>query len=165
MVNSFHVIRPRVTKLDIYYKVYVIHNSFYFIKTGGQFYNRHAYDEQLSDILGLLLLPWFKKNERKQFELEMEYDQKILSGRVSELLNEKNNFSINNREIEEIVINRRGTLHTFFEDNGTISFNLVNGRKFKFIIPKTTIRSAVTENITEVQPTLCIRETKRGLFL
>jgi hypothetical protein len=158
MEKSFHVIKPRVTKSDIYYKVYVTNNSFYFIKIGGQFHNRYAYDKQLPEILEFLFWFWFKKMEQKQADLEIGYDEKVSSGQVTDLLQIKHNFSINNSDIKDIVINQKGTLHTGFHDNGTISFILTNGIIFKFIIPKTTLRSLVIEYIKGVQPTLSVKE-------
>ena len=158
MNKSFHVIKPRITKWDIYYKVYVTNNSFYFIKIGGQFHNRHAYDKQLPEIFELLFWFWFKKMEQKQADLEMAYDEQVSCGQISDLLKKKHNFSINNTDIKEIIINQNGTLHTGFHDNGTISFILTNGKILKFIIPKTTLRSAVTEYIKEAQQTLSVKE-------
>jgi hypothetical protein len=87
--KSFHVIKPRITKSDIYYKVYVTNNSFYFIRIGGQFHNRYAYDKQLPDILEFLFWFWLKKAEQKQAALEKEYDEKIFSGQVSDFLQKK----------------------------------------------------------------------------
>jgi hypothetical protein len=69
----------------------------------------------------------------------------------------KHNFSINSNDIKDIVINQRGTLHTGFHDNGTISFILTNGKILKFIIPKTTLRSSVTECIKDSQPSLSVK--------
>ncbi|KKI92769.1 hypothetical protein WQ54_07780 [Bacillus sp. SA1-12] len=158
MGKSFNVIKPRATKSDIFYKVYVTNNSFYFIKIGGQFHNRYAYDKQLPDILEFLFWFWFKKVEQKQADLEIEYDEKVNSGQVSDLLQKKHNFSINITDIKEIVINQKGTLHTGFHDNGTISFILTNGKILKFIIPKTTLRSSVIECIKEAQPTISVKE-------
>jgi hypothetical protein len=100
--------KPRITKWDIYYKVYVINNSFYFIKIGGQFHNRHAYDKQLPEIFELLFWFWFKKMEQKQADLEMAYDEQVSCGQVSDLLQKKHNFSINNTDIKEIIINQNG---------------------------------------------------------
>ena len=81
------------------------------------------------------------KIEKKQLNLETEIDAKIHTGDVHELLQLKNNFSIEINIIEEVLLNKRGTFHTGFNDNGTISFmlkwskNKVHhpGRNFIFI--------------------------------
>ncbi|TVX77628.1 hypothetical protein FQP34_20975 [Peribacillus simplex] len=158
MGKSFHVIKPRITKSDIYYKVYVTNLSIYIIKIGGQFHNHYAYEKQLPDILELLFWFWFKKMEKKQADLEIEYDEKVNNSQVFDLLQKKHNFSINNTDIKDIVINQKGTLHTGFHDNGTISFTLTNGKILKFIIPKTISRKSVTECLKEAQQTLSIKE-------
>lgn len=158
MVKSFHVIKPRITKSDIYYKVYVTNTSFYFIKIGGQFHNLYAYEKQLPDILEFLFWFWFKKMEQKQSDLESKYDEMLNDNQVADLLQKKHNFSINTTDIKHIVINDMGTFHTGFHDNGTISFTLTNGKVLKFIIPKTTLRKSIIECIKAVQQTLSINE-------
>jgi hypothetical protein len=89
------LVKPRITGPDIYYKVYVTNTAFYFIKISGQFHNnRDAFEYQLPLILKLIFWPWFKKIERKQSEMEAEYDAKVNINQVSELLQKKYNFSI-----------------------------------------------------------------------
>jgi len=151
-------IKPRMTKTDIYYKVYVTNTFIYFIKIGGQFHNRYAYEKQLPDILEHLFLFWFKKMEKKQGILETDIDEKISSGDVDELIQRKHNFSLTTNTIEEILIKKQGTFHTGFHDNGTISFTLKNGEKIKFIIPKATLLSSIKDNIRQFHQTLSIRE-------
>ncbi len=158
MVGSFHVIKPGKITPDIYYKVYVTETDFYFIKMGGQFHNRYAYEKQLPDLLEFLFLPLFKKAERKQAALEAEYDLLINNNQTSDLLKSKHNFSISGQVIHEVIIDSKPTLHTAFHDNGTISFMLTNGKKHKFIIPKTTSRISVRHTLQESQPILSIKE-------
>ncbi|MGH1163426.1 hypothetical protein ACQVTW_31140 [Bacillus mycoides] len=158
MMKSFYLLKPRMLKGDIYYKVFVTDDCIYFIKIGGQFHSRHAYKKQLPAILDLLFLPWFKKIEKKQLNLETEIDVKIHTGDVHELLQIKNNFSITTNIIEEILLNKQGTFHTGFNDNGTISFMLQNGQKLKFIISKETLFSSIEESFYHYQQTISIRE-------
>lgn len=129
MIGSFYLIKPRMTKTDIYYKVYVTNSCIYFIKIGGQFHNRYAYEKQLPDILEFLFLFLFKKMEKKQRLLETDVDEKISGMDVNELLQRKHNFSLSISTIEDIIIKKQGTFHTGFHDNGTISFTLKNVKK------------------------------------
>ncbi|MFC0273647.1 hypothetical protein ACFFIX_19840 [Metabacillus herbersteinensis] len=150
MGKSFHVIKPRTTKSDFYYKVYVTNTYFYFIKIGSQFHNRYAYDKQLPDILEFLFWFLFKKVEQKQADLEIEYDEKISSGQVSGLLQKKHNFSINNTGIKDIVINQKGILHTGFsrQRNHFIYFNKRKNPQVHY--SKTTLRSSVTDALRKL---------------
>jgi hypothetical protein len=157
MVHSFYLIKPRLTKFDIFYKVYVTDTSFYFIKIGGQFHNRYAYEKQIPVLFEILFWYWLKKTEKKQTALEAEYDNKVNNNEVSELLQKEYNFSINSTEIKNIVINTAATFHTGFRDNGTILFTLTNGETHKFIIPETISRVAINKSIKEVQPELSIQ--------
>ncbi|MCR6781263.1 hypothetical protein P4391_24015 [Bacillus thuringiensis] len=70
----------------------------------------------------------------------------------------KNNFSIKTNTIEEVVLNKRGTFHTGFNDNGKISFILQNGQKVKFIIPEETLFSSIEEIFDEYEQTIFVRE-------
>ncbi|MGG5737264.1 hypothetical protein [Bacillus cereus group sp. IBL03679] len=158
MINSFYLLKPRMLKGDIYYKVFVTDDCIYFIKIGGQFHSRHAYKKQLPGILELLLLFWFRKIEKKQLNLETEIDVKIHTGDVHELLQIKNNFSITTKIIKEILLNKQGTFHTVFNDNGTILFTLQNAQKLKFIIPKETAFSSIEEVFHQYQHTKSIKE-------
>jgi hypothetical protein len=158
MIKSFYLLKPKMLKADMYYKVFVTNDCIYFIKIGGQFHNRYAYKKQLSGIFGLLFLFWFKKIEKKQLNLETEIDAKIHTGDVHELLQLKNNFSIKTNTIEEVLLNKQGTFHTGFNDNGRISFMLQNGKKIKFIIPEATLFSSIEEIFHQYQQTISIRE-------
>ncbi|PER51643.1 hypothetical protein COL26_20960 [Bacillus thuringiensis] len=99
-----------------------------------------------------------QKNRKKQLNLETEIDTKIHTGDVHELLQLKNNFSIKTNTIEEVVLNKRGTFHTGFNDNGKISFILQNGQKVKFIIPEETLFSSIEEIFDEYEQTIFVRE-------
>ncbi|WP_108669134.1 hypothetical protein [Peribacillus acanthi] len=158
MVSSFYLIKPRITKTDIFYKVYITETHFYFIKVGGQFHNRYAYNKQLPDLFEILFLFWFKRLEKKQENLELKIDQKVSQNEVAELLQERHNFSLNIGDIKEITINKAGTFHTGFNDNGTITFELLQEEKLKFIIPKTTLRMTVKRCIELEGRAFAIRE-------
>ena len=92
---------------------------------------------------------------RKQLNLETEIDAKIHTGDVHELLQLKNNFSIEINIIEEVLLNKRGTFHTGFNDNGTISFMW---SKIKFIIPEETLFSSIEEIFDQYEQTIFVRE-------
>ena len=158
MIKSFYLLKPKMFTADMYYKVFVTGDCIYFIKIGGQFHSRHAYKKQLPGISELLFLFWFKKIEKKQLNLETEIDAKIHTGDVHELLQLKNNFSIEINIIEEVLLNKRGTFHTGFNDNGTISFMLKNGQKIKFIIPEETLFSSIEEIFDQYEQTIFVRE-------
>lgn len=158
MIKSFYLLKPKMFTADIYYKVFITGDCIYFIKIGGQFHSRHAYKNQLPGISELLFLFWFKKIEKKQLNLETEIDAKIHTGDVHELLQLKNNFSIEINIIEEVLLNKRGTFHTGFNDNGTISFMLKNGQKIKFIIPEETLFSSIEEIFDQYEQTIFVRE-------
>jgi hypothetical protein len=96
--------------------------------------------------------------EKKQLNFETEIDSKINIRDAYELLQIKNNFSITKSTIEEIILNKQGTFHTSFHDNGTILFTLKNGEKLKFIIPKATLLSSIKEILNQYQQTIFIRE-------
>jgi hypothetical protein len=157
MIRSFYLIKPRLTKSDIFYKVYVTSTSFYFIKIGGQFHNRYAYERKILVLFEILFWYWFKKTEKKQAALEAEYDKKVNNNQMDALLQKKHNFSINSTEIKDIAINKEATFHTGYEDNGTILFTLTNGTTHKFIIPETVSRPSIKKSIKEAQPELPIQ--------
>jgi hypothetical protein len=157
MIQSFYLIKPRLTQSDIFYKVYVTDTSFYFIRIGGQLHNRYAYEKQIPVLIEILFWYWFKKAEKKQAALEVEYDNQVNNNQVTELLRKEHNFSIHSTEIKNIVINTAGTFHTGFQDNGTILFTLTNGETYKFIIPETVSRMSIKKSIKEVQPELSIQ--------
>jgi hypothetical protein len=49
------------------------------------------------------------------------------------------------------------TFHTGFHDNGTISFALTNGKKYKFIIPLVISRSSIKDRIKQFHLSLTIK--------
>ncbi|WP_066172569.1 hypothetical protein [Bacillus marinisedimentorum] len=158
MISSFYVIKPRMTRGDLFYKVYVTDTSLLFIKLGGQFHNRDAFENQVPGIAQLLFLFGFNKVEKRQSQMEKSYDESIQQNQVFELLRIKENFSINHRDIQEILVNKKGTLHTGFHDNGTIIIKLKSDKDLKFIIPKTTLRREIHKALHEVQPPLPVKE-------
>ena len=136
--QKFYLLKPKMFTADIYYKVFITGDCIYFIKIGGQFHSRHAYK---NNYLVFQSYCFVLVQKEKQLNLETEIDAKIHTGDVHELLQLKNNFSIEINIIEEVLLNKRGTFHTGFNDNGTISFmlkmvkNKVHhpGRNFIFI--------------------------------
>ncbi|WP_163100072.1 hypothetical protein [Peribacillus alkalitolerans] len=158
MDTSFYLIKPRIAKTDIFDKVYITDLYVYFIKVGGQFHNRFAYEKQLPEILELIFLYWFKKMEKKQTKIENDYDQMIKNNEVSQLLNKRPNFSLENSEISEIILSKKRTFHTGFNDNGTIIFSLMNGKTIMFIIPRNTLRMEIKKCMNIENQAFTLRE-------
>jgi len=160
MIYNFYLLKPRMISTDFYYKVYVTNNYLYFIKIGGQFYSRDAYFNQLSGGVGILFWYWFKKTEKKQACFEAEIDQKIECGEITEILQNKHNYKILIETIDEIVTNKSKNFHTSFNDYGTISFKLKDGKIIKFIIPDTNLRITVLRSLKQISQTITIKEVK-----
>ncbi len=159
MIKSFYLIKPRMTRGDLFYKVYVTNTELLFIKLGGQFHNRDAFEKQIPGIAQLLFLLGFKKVEKKQSQMEKSYDESIQQNQESELLKVKHNFSISHRDIQEIIVDKKGTFHTGFHDNGTMAIKLKDDKDLKFIIPKMTLRKEIHKALHEVQPPLPVKES------
>ena len=69
----------------------------------------------------------------------------------------KNNFSIEINIIEEVLLNKRGTFHTGFNDNGTISF-MLKWSKNKVHHPEETLFSSIEEIFDQYEQTIFVRE-------
>ncbi|WP_051530047.1 hypothetical protein [Anoxybacteroides tepidamans] len=157
MFQSFYLLKPRVTKSDIFYKVYVMEEAIYFFKIAGQLYNWNAYEKQLPLLLEILCWKWFKKAEKKRALLESEYDYKVKHQQINNLMRKKPNFFIRIEEIKEITIQGEATIHTGFADNGTVVLTLANGERHKFIIPKSVARAAIETALKDMHPQLPVR--------
>jgi len=158
MISTFYLIKSNILKPDVYYKIYITNDSCYFIKVGGQFHNRYAYEKQLPEVLELLFSFWFKRMQQKQKVYEEMCDNLIQDQEVSSVLQKKDNFTLMHEEIRNVVLNKQGTFHTAFHDNGTVVFQLKSDQKLKFIIPRSISRESIKTTIEQNQGLFSVEE-------